>query len=743
MILTSNTFPSLLGLCIRHLLTGEIHSCAAILDKVFTISPNESAFRLLHAVCNHRSKRFDELPKPAPTQTIPDFIRHETNLEPQQHALQRLENEISTDPLNPTPYYTLALMYERLGRQEEASRAYVIIVTLEPHALKAYEGLLRCYTHLGRISEAMQTVIRCEHLPSAQGQWLAGAADILRQGNQLELAKRLYRSALSKLDDSSGMPVSLLLAELEQKDKNYANSEAILLQALRVAPNEYALQRELINLHLSLGNLLSAKKWTDEFFTRNPRSLGLFFAKVSLELQPVYASEQGIERARVAVMEGLRVIKGSLPSIPERIIADFDNLITSLNSFYLAYHGQSVLQIQKEFAHICQQALHRALPPPSLPPRLPIAGRKIRVGFLSAYFRDHSNYKIPIKGWLEGIDRESFEIFGYHLSDLVDSKTEEASRLCDRFVQGPLSLKQWIDTIQDDKLDVLIFPEIGMDPTCRKIACYRLAPVQVNSWGHPVTSGLSTIDYFLSSELMEGPESDSEYTEKLIRLPRLSINYKPPHRTLLPLQRPHFGLRDDAVALWCCQVIYKHLPQFDWVYAEIATRLPHSQFVFITIQSNSEPAQLFKKRLTSAFETKGLNPEHHLLFLSSLKADEFATVASLCDLSLDAFEWSGCNSSLETLAYGTPIVTCPGRFMRGRHTEALLRVLQCEELIAATPQAYIDLVVSLASAPERVQALRDKIRSNIHLAYNDTSCIRELERHLREWASDQAPLLHP
>jgi protein O-GlcNAc transferase len=741
MILTSTTFPILLDLCIRYLLAQDANACAAIAAKVLHISPLEPAFRLIQAVCSHALAPQTGTSAPPPHPASP--LQSEVAL-PSSDDLEKtdlaLEAELVTSPLNVASYISIGSLYERSSRYIEASRAFALAITLKPQLLDAYEGLLRCYAHLGRLSDAIHAAQRCESHPSADGQWLVGLGDMLIRLNHRDLAKHLYRTALPKLANDVRIATYLTLAELEAKDNNLKAREEWLMQALQLAPDEYTIQRELVNGSLTMGNLISAKKFADEFFARNPRSLGLFIAKISLALQPVYPSQQHLEQARQAVIDGLKVLKESLPVVPDRIVPDFEQLISSLNSFYLPYHGQSVVDIQREFAAISQSAIHRAVPPPSLLPRTPLNTRKIRVGFLSAYFRDHSNFKIPIKGWLQELDRNSFEIYGYHLSELVDSKTEESSRYCDRFVQGPFSLQQWLTTINNDALDVLIFPEIGMDPTCRLIANYRLAPVQVNSWGHPVTSGLSTIDYFLSSELMEGPESDGEYTEKLIRLPLLSINYEPPRRAILPLERSHFGIRKDAFALWCCQVIYKHLPQFDWVYPEIASRTPNSQFVFITIQSMSEPAQLFKQRLKMAFEAKGLNPEKHLLFLSSMKADEFATAASLCDLSLDAFEWSGCNSTLETLAQGVPVITTPGRFMRGRHTEAILHVIQCQELIAPSPQDYIDLAVALSLDPKRLQLLREKVRANIHLAYNDTSCVRELERYLKEWArTEQQP----
>ena len=78
--------------------------------------------------------------------------------------------------------------------------------------------------------------------------------------------------------------------------------------------------------------------------------------------------------------------------------------------------------------------------------------------------------------------------------------------LCERFVRGPLSLDAWRQAILADAPHVIIYPEVGMDRVSAQLAAQRLAPVQCNAWGHPDTSGLPTLDYYLSSDLMEPPD---------------------------------------------------------------------------------------------------------------------------------------------------------------------------------------------------------------------------------------------
>ncbi len=119
----------------------------------------------------------------------------------------------------------------------------------------------------------------------------------------------------------------------------------------------------------------------------------------------------------------------------------------------------------------------------------------IRVGIVSGFFRSHANWRMPIKGWLEGLDRDRFRLFGYHTGTIRDAETEIAASLCERFVEGANSVEHWRREILADAPHVLIYPAIYMDQLSAPFAALRLAPVQCNSWGHPDTSGMPTLDY--------------------------------------------------------------------------------------------------------------------------------------------------------------------------------------------------------------------------------------------------------
>src|SRR5258707_14703899 len=109
------------------------------------------------------------------------------------------------------------------------------------------------------------------------------------------------------------------------------------------------------------------------------------------------------------------------------------------------------------------------------------------------------------------LDRNRFHVSGYYTCAERDGETDEAAALCDRFVQGPLSLDTWRRAILDDSPHVLIFPEIGMDKVSAQLAAQRLAAVPWCSWGHPGPTGVPTIEFFIHKRLMEAPETANHY----------------------------------------------------------------------------------------------------------------------------------------------------------------------------------------------------------------------------------------
>jgi predicted O-linked N-acetylglucosamine transferase (SPINDLY family) len=231
---------------------------------------------------------------------------------------------------------------------------------------------------------------------------------------------------------------------------------------------------------------------------------------------------------------------------------------------------------------------------------------------------------------------------------------------------------------------------------------------------------------------MEPPQAERFYTEQLIRLPGLGVHYTPEPAEDGPPERAAVRLAPEVPVYWSGQALYKYLPQHDAVFPRIARAVGPCRFVFIEFANSAEATAIFRDRLTRAFAVAGLDAERYCAFLASMSPGRFANAVGLADVVLDTIGWSGGKSTLDALARDAVIVTLPGRFMRERHTAAILQQIGCTETIATTLDDYVDKAVALGRDAGRREALRARVASRKHLAFEDTAAIRALETHLVE-----------
>ncbi|WP_228371294.1 hypothetical protein [Trichormus azollae] len=104
----------------------------------------------------------------------------------------------------------------------------------------------------------------------------------------------------------------------------------------------------------------------------------------------------------------------------------------------------------------------------------------------------------------------------------------------------------------------------------------------------------------------------------------------------------------------------------------------------------------------------------------------------LSDVYLDTFTWSGGNTSLEVIGCNLPIVTCPGEFMRGRHTDSFLKLLGMTDTIAKNEQDYIEVAIKLGFDPDWRKSIAERMSQNHHRLFDDKNCVTALEAFYQE-----------
>ena len=450
------------------------------------------------------------------------------------------------------------------------------------------------------------------------------------------------------------------------------------------------------------------------------KNLSARWAIALAQLKPIYNSQAEIALSRRTFAMAIDEVDTWFRNT-EGIYEPF-NSVGALQPFYLAYQHYNNRDLLRRYGAICASwmtTLPAYVPNDKFPHQLPEPSnptRKLRIGFASAHIHEHSVWTAITKGWVLNLDQSRFEIHLFQLSPISDRETEYVRNTITNFEDKPQSLSDWIRAIRKANLDILIYPEIGMHQLTLQLACTRLAPIQAVTWGHPETTGLPTMDLFISSAGFEPPNASDNYSEQLVTLPNLGVYVKPlspaasnPKLTLLTLPR-------RAPLLLCPGSPFKYSPAFDEVWIQIARQFRkgifgiRSKSRLVFFQSRSQTMDnMLENRLRAAFRNADVSFDEHVSIIPMLDRARFYGLMRRSALMLDTPGFSGFNTALQSIECNLPVLAFEGAFMRGRLASAIMRQLGLPELVATTKDEFVQKAIELASDSR----LRRRVRKTI------------------------------
>jgi predicted O-linked N-acetylglucosamine transferase (SPINDLY family) len=413
---------------------------------------------------------------------------------------------------------------------------------------------------------------------------------------------------------------------------------------------------------------------------------------------------------------------------------DFDQgaILGKYLPFLLAYREENHRHMLEHYGALCGRLAtvwqsKQALAAPASE-RLPPSSGRLRIGLVSPFFSRHSVWHAILKGWIKSFDREQFELVAFHLSPLRDEETSWARQHVDRFEDNAGDASHWARCIAASRCDALIYGSIGMDELSSQLANLRLAPLQAVTWGHPETSGLPTLDYYISADLFEPADAQLAYSEQLVRLPHLGVNYPLEPRVRVALDVTTLGLDPRLPILICPGTPFKYSPLHDQVLIDIAGQTEGSQLVFFDSAFTSM-AHAFRRRIKQAFVSAGLSPER-CHFVPWLDLGQFHGLMLAADVFVDTIGFSGFNTAIQAIECGLPVATLQGRFLRGRLASGVLHRMGMSELVAADHAGFVALVVRLVKDKAFNRAQRERIAQQRALLFDDEAPVRALEQFL-------------
>ncbi|MCK9685502.1 tetratricopeptide repeat protein [Scleromatobacter humisilvae] len=490
------------------------------------------------------------------------------------------------------------------------------------------------------------------------------------------------------------------------------------------------------NALLGAGHAAEATKQFARAVERDPQDSRARFALAMSHLRPVYDDAAQMEASRRAFSRALSELDAWFT--PARAVSGARG-VGSAQPFYLAYHPVDVRPLLMPYGKTVARLMASVAAPP-LDPR-PTAARKLRVGIAAAQVRDHSVWNAITQGWVRHFDRERIELTLFKLEPASDDETARARRDATAFVDKPVTLDDWAQAIVDARLDVLIYPEIGMHPLTTRLAAMRLAPVQAAAWGQPLTTGLPTIDLFISAQALEPANGASHYSERLVALPHLGVCLQPLQPAVVAPDFATLGLNPAEPLLLCPGTPFKYTPQGDAALVAIAARLQArgaGRLVFFGSHRPAMSAQV-EQRMRKAFANAGVDYDRTVAWIPTLNRGRFFGLMQRSTALLDTLGFSGFNTAVQGLECDLPVVAFEDKFMRGRLASGPLRFLGLDELVATTPAEFADIALRLVEDEAWRAHVEREIAQRRHALFFDQAPVRALEDALFEAAGVAKP----
>ncbi len=602
-------------------------------------------------------------------------------------AIASYRKAIALKPDFADAHYRLGeILFNNLSLLTEAEASFRRALEIKPDFADAHLNLGNILADLGRLAEAEASYRRVlERMPDfAEGH--SNLGNVLKDMGRLNEAVLSYQRALQIKPDFS--EVHSNLGNTFRDMGLLAEAEASYRRALQFKPDNAEAHINLgATLH-GMGRLVEAETIYRQALQINPDHADAHsnLAVTLRELGRLADAETSYRRA--------------IQLKPDHAVARSSLLF--LNAYHASTSPDEYLINARNWEQAClpdkvrQAARHKVFHP------RPLAGRRLRVGYVSGDFRQHA-----VSHFIEQLfthhDRARVELFAYSNNVFQDAVTERLQALVDHWVLiTGLSDTAVRDRIEADGIDVLI--DLSGHTALNRMGVFtcRAAPVQAYYLGYFASTGLTEMDYWIGDDILTPPETDSHFSEQVWRLPRVSWSYDGKDAPL-PDFRP---APDNTVWIGSFNQLGKLTPATLALWAKVLRALPEARLLLKT----KELADIAnRQRILDVMSNHGIAPERIELQDGKITPGwrEHMAYYNRLDIVLDPVgAMGGVTSTCDALWMGAPVITLMGDRVTSRATAAILSAIGHPEWIAHSEAEYLDKVVALARDVEQRKMLR-------------------------------------
>lgn len=603
---------------------------------------------------------------------------------PEAEAICRKLLEVEPSPAD--AWHLLGVIAQRLGDHAEAAGLIEESIRIGPPTAEQSNNLGISQRHLGRLEEAVQSFRHAAKLKRGFPDAHSNLGNALRELGRLEPAEASLGRAISLKPDFAAA---------------HANLGIVLRDRGRLPDAERSLRRAL--------------------------ALDPAYAEAHSDLGATLFWLGRLEEAEHCFRQALALDPG--------LTAASRNLVALL-SYAPGRAPAEVFAAHRDFA----REHYPAAKSPHFD-NVPDARRKLRVGYVSGDLRHH-----PVGHFLEPVlakhSRLEFETVCYHASAQSDDMTGRLKALATRWQDAfALDDEALTNQIREDRIDILV--DLSGHTRGNRLGVFarRAAPVQASWLGYLNTTGLEAMDYRITDP-RASPEGmfDSYHVEKLIRLPDSQLCFPPPRGC--PAVGPLPAAQSGAVTFACFANPAKMGPDLVALWGRLLARVPASRLLVVTNTLITVPRDYVNR-----FTSYGV-PAERVQILGSKPYAEYLALHNSVDIVLDTVPFAGGTTSCIALWMGVPVVSLAGNAVPSRGGASLLHSAGLDELIAQTPDEYVEIAASLAGDVARLAALRSTLRDRMERsplmdAARFTSNLESAYRGMwQTWCAERSLLAH-
>ena len=586
---------------------------------------------------------------------------------------------------------TLALIFVRQKKYDTAEKIFQHILTLWPNSASTHGNLGNIYLVRNESKKAI------EHIKKAV---------------ELEPEKNVYKKNLAKAYTMSG---------------EYESAIKVLDQVEKTDPDDFEVIESLANLY-NINNPSGLEKYIKKMAKLRPSIENNISEKTYVP--SYFNSQEEIDKYRDQLSKNMDELLASNPKLDDLSRRVFVNI------FYLTYHNRNNRELKSKFAQIFQQAAPQLnFTAPHCNNYKRDKSKKIKLGFASAFFLKHP-VSICFSGLIEEmIKDERFEVDILFFAgttymgrkdfntDPYYSKLKNAHKV---YIYDTDFIKTR-DHIASLQLDAIIYLDLGMYWMANYTAFTRLAPIQAMMSGHPDTSGIKNMDYYLTCKDLEMDNADEYYSEKLVRFKNVPTCISKPDLPEKFKSRKELGLPEDKKIYYCPMKNHKFHPDFDLALKDILEGDKNS--VILVPKDSGESSDMIEKRIEKHL---GETLKGRIIYHRWAEYSEFLSYLREADVVLDTFYFGAGTTLYFAFAVDAPVVTLPGLLGGGRAANAIYKQMGVTDLIAKDKADYTRLAIKCANDSEFRNSVKQKINSHKEIIYNNTSITPEILNFIAE-----------